>query len=361
MAKRTPLYERHVALGARMVEFAGWEMPVQYSGVIAEHHAVRQRAGLFDVSHMGEFQVEGADALPYLNTLVTNDIAELDPWQAHYAILCKDDGGALDDLLVYHLRDDQYLVVVNASTTGRDFAWFQQHAPGTINLVNRSDATGLLALQGPLAQTILQPLTAADLGSLAYYHCMEAEVAGLACLVSRTGYTGEDGFELFVSWGQAPDLWDALLSAGKDAGLLPCGLGARDTLRLEAAMPLYGHELDEQTTPVEAGLLRFISFDKGDFIGRPALLRQKEEGPPKKLVGFKMEDRGIPREGYAIRRHGEPVGRVTSGSHSPTLNAAIGLGYIRPETAKVGDDLEIVIRDRPARARVVRRPFYKRQ
>jgi aminomethyltransferase len=361
--KRTPLFEQHRQLGARLVEFGGWEMPVQYSGILEEHHAVRQRAGLFDVSHMGEFQVEGAAALDLLQSWVPNNVARLTVNQALYTQICRPDGGTLDDLIIYRLGDERYMVVVNAGTIEKDWAWLVEHAaskPG-FALTNVSSETGLLALQGPLAERILQPLTDTPLGDIIFYHCLPGTVAGLSALISRTGYTGEDGFELYVAAAEAPALWQQLLAAGAPQGLLPAGLGARDTLRLEAGYCLYDHELTEEITPLEAGLGWTVKLEKGaDFVGRAALAREKQEGLRRKLVGIELRDRGVARAGYVIVRDGAPIGKVTSGTQSPTLNRPIALGYVPPDHAAVGTEIAIEIRGKSVPAAIVPLPFYRR-
>jgi aminomethyltransferase len=360
--KRTPLFERHRELGARLVEFGGWEMPVQYSGILEEHQAVRQRAGLFDVSHMGEFGVEGSGALDLLQSWVPNNVARLAVNQALYTQICRPDGGTLDDLIIYRLGDERYMVVVNASTIEKDWAWLGEHAAGKsgFTLSNNSDETGLLALQGPLAQRILQPLTETPLGDIVFYHCAPGTVAGYSALISRTGYTGEDGFELYVAAPDAPKLWQALLAAGAPQGLLPAGLGARDTLRLEAGYCLYGHELSEEITPLEAGLGWTVKLEKGtDFVGRAALAREKQEGLRRMLVGIELRDRGVARAGYAILRDGARIGEVTSGTQSPTLNRPIALGYVPPAHA-AGTEIAIEIRGKAVPAAIVPLPFYRR-
>jgi aminomethyltransferase len=361
--KRTPLYEQHVALGARMVEFGGWEMPVQYRSIIEEHEAVRTRAGLFDVSHMGEFKVEGSDALAFLQYLVPNDVSRLAVHQALYTQLCRPDGNVIDDLLIYHLAEQQYMLVVNAGNIDKDFAWVkeQAHKFAAVTVVNQSDTTALVALQGPAAVAILQPLTEANLSSIRYYRCAASQVDGVHCLISRTGYTGEDGFELYCAPVDVVNLWQTLLETGKPQGLLPAGLGARDTLRLEAGMCLYGHELDEQTNPLEARLDWTVKLDKGDFIGRDALLRVKEQGPRRLLIGIEMVDRGIARGGYAIYDGERQVGTVTSGSPGPTVGKNIAMGYVDAAFAIVGQPVQVDIRGRRALARIVALPFYKRK
>ncbi len=357
--KRTPLYDTHRELGARMVEFGGWEMPVQYTSILEEHHAVRRRAGLFDVSHMGQVDMRGPDALNFLRRLVTNDPANLTIGQAQYTLMCLDTGGVVDDLIVYRLGDDHYIAVVNASNADKDYAWMVAHADGNLKLDNISDATALLALQGPQAQAILQPLTDAQLSRLAYYHCTSGQVAGMQALIMRTGYTGEDGFELMVPGEQATKLWRTLMAAGTPHGLLPAGLGARDTLRLEASMPLYGHELNEEINPLEAGLDRYVKLGK-DFVGRDAIVAARAKGLTRQLIGLELVERGIPRQDYPIEHAGKAVGRVTSGTLSPTLDKPIGMGFVSAGLTEPGTELEVVIRNRPVRARVVKRPFYRR-
>ena len=362
--KRTPLFEAHRALNARLVEFGGWEMPVQYSGILEEHRAVRERAGLFDVSHMGEFRVEGPGALEFLNWLVPNDVSKLAVNQALYTQLCRPDGGTVDDLIIYRLGDERFMTVVNAGTLDKDWAWIEEHASGRndFTLTNISDETALIALQGPLALTILQPLTETDLSAIGYYHCTPGTVAGVDCLVSRTGYTGEDGFELYHSADRAVELWQALLAAGSPQGLLPAGLGARDTLRLEAGYCLYGHELSDDITPLEAGLGWTVKLNKPvDFIGKQALADEKRDGLRRKLVGIELRERGIPRAGYPILREGRQIGELTSGTMCPTLGHAAGLGFVPPGDAAPGTELAVEIRGKVIPAVVTPLPFYKRQ
>ncbi len=362
--KRTPLYEQHRALGARLVEFGGWEMPVQYSGISEEHRAVRSKAGLFDVSHMGEFKVEGPDAKAFLQYLVPNDLSRLAIHQACYTQLCLPDGNVVDDLLIYHLADEHYMLVVNAANIEKDFAWIEQQASGfpNLKLTNQSETTALLALQGPLAVQILQPLTKTDLSAISYYHFEPGEVAGVTCEISRTGYTGEDGFELYCPPVDAPKLWNALLEAGKPHGLLPAGLGARDTLRLEAGMCLYGHELDEKTNPLEAKLGWSVKLNKeGDFIGRASLVQAKDQGLKKKLIGLELLDRGVPRGGYPIYAGDRQIGVTTSGGPGLTVNKNIALGFVDPSHTADGEQVELEIRGRRLKAQIVPLPFYKRQ
>jgi len=361
--RRTPLFETHRALGARLVEFGGWEMPVQYSSILEEHRAVRERAGLFDVSHMGEFYVEGAGAVALLQWLVPNDVARLQVNQALYTQLCRPDGGTVDDLLVYRLADERFMTVVNAGNIEKDWDWIASHATERpdVRLTNAADETGLLALQGPRAEAILQPLTQTPLAEIAYYHFHPGTVAGVACVISRTGYTGEDGFELYFPAEHAVGLWNALLAAGQPQGLLPAGLGARDTLRLEAGLCLYGHELTDEITPLEAGLGWTVKLNKdSDFIGRTALEEEKRTGLRRKLVGIEPRDRGIPRAGYPILREDQTLGEVTSGTLSPTLDHPVAMGFVPPADAAVGTELEVAIRGKPVPATIVALPFYKR-
>ena len=361
--KRTPLYEQHRALGARLVEFGGWEMPVQYSSILEEHQAVRTHAGLFDVSHMGEFKVEGTEALAFLQYLVPNDVSRLAIHQALYTQLCLPNGGTIDDLLIYRLAEQQYMLVVNAANIDKDFAWVQGQAQHfqNVSVINQSDTTALVALQGPEAQAILQPLTDIDLAGIRYYHCAAGQVDGIDCIVSRTGYTGEDGFELYCAPVDVVKLWNDLLATGKSRGLLPAGLGARDTLRLEAGLCLYDHELDEQTNPLEARLGWTVKLSKGDFIGRKPLLTAKEQGPKRLLVGIEMLERGIPRSGYSIYADDQQIGTLTSGAPSPTLHKNIGMGYVDAAHVTIGQAVRIDIRGKRTAAQIVALPFYKRK
>jgi len=362
--KRTPLYEQHRALGARLVEFGGWEMPVQYTSILAEHEAVRTHAGLFDVSHMGEFKIEGAGALTFLQALVPNDVARLVIHQALYTQFCRPNGNVIDDLLIYRLAEEQYMLVVNASNIEKDLAWVKEHAHGRNDVIitDQSDVTALLALQGPEAQAILQPLTEIDLAGMRYYYCAAGLVAGSNCLVSRTGYTGEDGFELYCAPVDVGALWEKLLAVGGSRGLLPAGLGARDTLRLEAALCLYGHELDEQTNPLEAVLGWTVKLKKAaDFVGREALQHVKEHGPQKRLIGLEMLERGIPRGGYTLYDNEQAIGIVTSGAPGPTVRKNIAMGYVDAAHTAVGSMIQVDIRGKRLAAQVVPLPFYKRQ
>ena len=358
--QRTPLYEEHKRLGARLVPFAGFHMPVQYpSGILAEHEAVRRSAGLFDVSHMGEFEFSGPEAMDMVQYLTTNNVARLEVGQAQYSLLCQEDGGTIDDCLVFRFPE-HFLIVVNASNRQKDAEWIRQFAPRfDAEFYDASDETALLALQGPAAERILARVTDADLGNLPYYWFCNAEVAGASAMVSRTGYTGEDGFECYLPAGMAVDVWRELLNVGKGDGLIPAGLGARDSLRLEMGYPLYGNDVDEGRSPLEAGLGWTVKLKKGEFVGRDALMRQKEEPPQRKLAAFVLQDKGFPRPGYEIRAGGRPAGEVTSGVFSPSLKQGIGMGYVNAEAAQPDTDLEIMIRGRPVPARTVKPPFYK--
>jgi aminomethyltransferase len=357
---KTALNETHRRMGARMVAFGGWDMPVEYSGIIAEHMAVRTQVGLFDVSHMGRFEVEGAGALALLQSVTSNDVAKLQASQAHYSALMNERGGVVDDLLVHKIADGRYLLCVNASRRAVDYDWIRSHNKGGVALRNLSDETSQLALQGPRSIAILQPMTKTALSAIRYYWFTRGEVLGVPCWIARTGYTGEDGFELYAPVAESERLWNALLEAGKKEGILPCGLGARNTLRLESAMMLYGHELDEQTTPLEAGLGWITKLEKGAFLGRETLVRQKEKGLPRRLAGFRMLDRAIARDDAPVYKDGTPVGKVTSGSYVPFLKQNIGLAYLPPELAKVGERISIQIRGTMAAAEVVPTPFYRR-
>ncbi len=359
--KRTPLYAAHLALGARMVPFGGWEMPVQYSGIIDEHQAVRTRAGLFDVSHMGEVDVRGPGAGPLIQRLVTNDLSRIAVGQAMYTPICTPEGGIIDDLLVYRLGDEHLMLVVNAANASEDLAWVREHAGGDVQITDRTFDIALLALQGPRAQEILERLTSVPLGTLRYYWFRDGvAVAGERTLVSRTGYTGEDGFEIYVDGRHAVPVWDALLEAGARAGILPAGLGARDTLRLEAGYLLHGNDMDKSTTPLEVGLGWTVKLGKGEFIGAHALERQKREGPARRLVGFTLRARAIARHGFPIRQDGKSVGQVTSGSFGPTVEKSIGLGFVPPGHADPGQPIAVEIRGRAIEGTVTKLPFYTR-
>jgi len=359
--RRTPLNAAHRRLGGRMVDFAGWDMPVYYTaGILEEHRAVRERAGLFDVSHMGEVEVRGAGALGAAQRLVTNDVSKLAHGGAQYAVMCRPAGGIVDDVIYYRLAVERVLFCVNASNEEKDFAWMRDNTRGA-EVVNRSADFAQLALQGPAAESILQPLTPIDLRSLRPFTAVEGEVAGIRMLVSRTGYTGEDGFELYVDPARAETLWNRLLEAGEPKGLLAVGLGARDTLRLEKGLMLYGNDIDDATSPLEAGLGWVVKLEKGEFIGREALAKQKAEGPPRRLVGLRMQEGAAPpRHGYRVLAGGEPVGVVTSGTKSPTLGRGIALALVERASAERRTGLAVEIRSRQHPAEVVALPFVRR-
>ncbi|MXX03144.1 MAG: glycine cleavage system aminomethyltransferase GcvT [Gemmatimonadetes bacterium] len=356
--QKTALYDRHLALGAKLVPFSGWEMPVQYEGILAEHHAVRTAAGLFDVSHMGRVEISGPDAVAFANHVTVNDVERLKPYRSQYTLACRTDGGVIDDFLVYRMPD-RLLVVPNAGNREKDLDWFRSHAVAyDVEIRDLSQESMLIALQGPRSEQILDPLAEAGLDSLRFQGFVETRVGGIDARVFRTGYTGEDGFEIWYPAEHAAALWDLLLESGASGGLKPCGLGARDTLRLEAGLALYGHEIDESINPIEAGLGWTVKLKKPDFIGRDALLGVRREGVKRKLVGLKLLERGIPRQGYEILHDRVPVGRVVSGAISPTLGLGIGTGFVPAELAEPGADLAIGIRGRHIAAEVVKLPFY---
>jgi aminomethyltransferase len=359
--KQTPLNAAHRRLGAKMVPFGGWDMPVQYSGILDEHRAVRSAAGLFDVSHMGEIEFRGPGALEAVQRLTSNDAARLQVGQIQYSALTTEAGTFVDDLTVYRMADDHFMVTVNAANIDKDFAWMREHTRGPVKPSDLSDETALIAVQGPRAVEIVQRLTPLDLAAIRYYWFARGLVLGRAAILSRTGYTGEDGFEVYLAPRDAPAVWDALLEAGRPDGLLPCGLGARDTLRLEAKMALYGNDIDDRHTVLEADLGWILKLEKSDFIGRAALARQKAEGITRKLVGFEMLDRRIARQHYPVLRGGAAVGEVTSGGPAPWVGKNIGLAYVGLAHSAVGTEVDILVRDQTARARVVPTPFYKRK
>ena len=355
--KHTPIFAEHVALGGKMVPFAGYELPVQYpSGITAEHVAVRTSVGLFDVSHMGEFEVEGPQALELIQHLSINDASSLELLQAQYSAMCREDGGIIDDLVVYRFSDS-YMLVVNGACRAKDWAWLEQHAADyDVEIRDRSDDLGMIAVQGPLAGEVLSGLTETDLGAIGYYRCAHGVVAGAHCVISRTGYTGEDGFELYVPSDQAARLWHTLL---EDDRASASGLGSRDSLRLEMGFALYGNDLDEEHTPLEGRLGWLTKLDKGDFVGRDALVSQKENGVERRLVGLRLTDRGFPRPGYEIVGPGGTVGSVTSGTVSPTLGFGIAMGYVPAEFATAGTELAVAVRGKTIPAIVERPPFYE--
>ncbi len=365
--KRTALFDRHKARGARLIPFAGWEMPVQYEGILAEHQAVRTAAGLFDLGHMGQVEVTGPDALAFLQYATTNDLSTLEPGQAKYTLLSNEHGGVIDDIIVYRSPDggDDYTAVLNASNAERDVAWLQEVLARRddlrVELNDISLDTGMIAIQGPASEAIVQSVTNTDLSKVEYFTWFDGEIAGVSTKIARTGYTGEDGFEFYAPNDSIGKIWDALMDAGKDAGLVPVGLGARDTLRLEARMPLYGQELGDDISPYEAGLGWAVKLDKGDFIGRDQMAAVKEQGAERRIVGFKLTGRGgAPRTHYPVQVDGEIVGEVTSGAMSPTLRENIGLAMIQRSAAGVGKPLQIIVRGKPVEAVQVKTPFYKR-
>lgn len=355
--RKTSLYDRHVRARARMVEFAGWAMPVQYAGILEEHRHVRSSCGLFDLTHMGEFELTGPTALEDVQRLLTNDVAAAHAGQCVYSPMCHERGGIVDDLIAYRYEDGHVMLVVNASNHDKDLDWVKGHVRPTTQVVDRSFEISLLALQGPKALQVLAPHVA-DLEALRTYHFREVTLAGAPVLLSRTGYTGEDGFEVYCDNETAPRLWDLFAA---DARVAPIGLGARDTLRFEARLMLYGNDLDEETTPLEAGLSWTVKLEKGDFIGRDALVKQKEAGgPERRLVGFRMVGRGIARHGHELVKDGRKIGHVSSGSFAPSLDQNLGLGYVAKEFTPVGTRFEVQIRNSGVEAEVVKTPFYKR-
>jgi aminomethyltransferase len=361
--KKTPLYDRHVALGAKLIDFGGWAMPVQYTGVVEEHHATRTAAGLFDICHMGEIDVRGPQAFHLLQHVMTRNLEQQVVGQMKLSVLTNEQGGIIDDLTVYRLADDHYMVVTNAATRDKDLRWLQDKKQeknfSGVEIVDRTDQLGKIDLQGPHAQVILQALTDSDLSSLRYYHAIGTTVAGLPSLVSRSGYTGEDGFEIYAEGDRIGILWDELLAAGAASGLKPIGLGARDTLRLEAGMMLYGHEMCESVSPFEV-IYGWLADLEKDFIGRDFLERQKKKGVTRKLVGFEMVERGIARAGYKIFKYGREIGEVTSGTFAPTLNKAVGFAFVPAQYAEPETEMDIGIRERLVKAKVVKIPFYRR-
>ncbi len=358
-SKRTPFYDKHILLHAKVVEFAGFFMPMFYEGIVPEHKAVRESVGVFDVSHMGEFYIRGSGALDFIQRMTINDASRLDIWQAQYSAMLYDNGGIVDDLLVYRLPD-KYMLVVNAANIQKDFDWLKSHLPESgVELYNASDDVGLLAVQGPNAQKVLQKLANIDLEDILYYHAADGEIAGEKMIISRTGYTGEDGFELYMNPESGDKVWDAVMEAGQEFNIKPCGLGARDTLRLEMRYLLYGNDMDEKTNPYEAGLGWITKLEKGDFVGREAIIDAKAKGLKKKLVAFELMDRGFPRHGYRVLKDGNDIGWVTSGTFSPMLNKGIGLAYVPTEFSKIGNTFDVMVRNVPLSAIVVKPPFWK--
>ncbi|MBN2565759.1 MAG: glycine cleavage system aminomethyltransferase GcvT [Candidatus Eisenbacteria bacterium] len=353
--RRTALYEQHVALGARIVSFAGWAMPVMYGGIVGEHRRVRSTAGVFDVSHMGEFIVKGPDAAAELDRLTTNRVSAITEGRVQYTAMCYENGGFVDDLLIYRMPD-AYMLVVNAANRDKDLEWVRGHVSGNVTVADVSDETALIALQGPVSEGVLSRVVMGDISVLPYYHWMKASVAGCDTTLSRTGYTGEDGFEVYCDPDDAPTIWDAILEAGAPEHVEPVGLGARDTLRLEMGYSLYGSEMGPDRTPPEAGLMWVTKLGKGDFIGREAIVRKIDAGIDERIVGFELSGRGVPRSGHPVVSDGEQVGHVTSGTFSPSLERGIGLAYVRTD---IYDTLSVDIRGKLVEGRIVDLPFYK--
>ncbi|MCF6408441.1 glycine cleavage system aminomethyltransferase GcvT [Pseudalkalibacillus salsuginis] len=360
--KRTPLFELYKEYGAKVIDFGGWELPVQFSSIKEEHETVRTKAGLFDVSHMGEITVKGGEAEAFLQFLMTNDVSKLKDGGAQYTAMCYEDGGTVDDLLVYKRGEGDYLLVVNAANIEKDYDWLIKNKKGNIEIQNISDDIAQLALQGPVAEAVLQKLTEYDLSGIGFFKFAEdLEIDGKKALVSRTGYTGEDGFEIYTDSKDAPHLWKAILEAGKEDGVLPIGLGARDTLRFEARLALYGQELTAEISPLEAGIGFAVKLNKEpDFIGKDALRKQKEDGLKRKLVGIEMIDKGIPRTDYDVFKNDEKIGEVTTGTQSPTFGKNLGLALIDSKYTELGTEVEVQVRKRRLKAEVVKAPFYKR-
>ncbi|MBS4199649.1 glycine cleavage system aminomethyltransferase GcvT [Bacillus sp. FJAT-49732] len=361
--KKTPLYPLYKELGAKTIDFGGWDLPVQFSSIKEEHEAVRTKAGIFDVSHMGEVSVKGKDSLAFLQKMMTNDVSKLQIGSAQYTAMCYEDGGVVDDLLIYKLAEEDFLLVVNAANTETDVKWLNDHNEGDVEIQDVSNDYGLIAIQGPKAESILQKLVnGIDLKEIKLFKFKEnVDVNGSSTLISRTGYTGEDGFEIYCSASNAEKIWNDLLQAGAGEGLLPCGLGARDTLRFEANLALYGQELSEHITPLEAGIGFAVKLNKEeDFIGKKALQKQKDAGIPRSIVGIEMIDRGIPRNGYKVFVDDEEIGFITSGTQSPTLKKNIGLALIKSAYKELGNELTVEIRGKRLKAVVVSTPFYKR-
>lgn len=357
--RKTPLYQKHVKAGARMINFANFYMPLQYGGIIDEHKTVRNGAGIFDLSHMGEIEIRGDEAVDFVNYVITNDISILSPGGIHYTLICNPQGGILDDVLVYRMKD-RILLVVNAANREKIYRWLLEHEFKNTRVVDLSLATALIAVQGPLAEKVLQKITMEDLSSIGYYRFVQGKILDCNGIISRTGYTGEDGFEIYVKNEYAEGVWDSLMVEGEEFGLKPIGLGARDTLRLEACYPLYGNEISEDVNPLEAGLKFAVKFKKENFIGRQALVEIKEHKPERKLIGIEMTGRGIPRKGYPVFNSGGwQIGEITSGTHSPTLKKPIGLALVKRGEVKKGDQVSVLIREKKVPGVVVKTPFYR--
>lgn len=360
--KKTALYSTHQKLGGKIIDFAGWALPVQYEGIIQEHEAVRNAAGMFDVSHMGEVKAEGKEAFDFVQNLVTNDISVLENHQVIYTLMCYPDGGVVDDLLVYKFDNENFLLVINASNIDKDYQWMKDNSSNfNLKLSNISNEVSQIALQGPKAQSILQKLVNVNLTDIEFFHFNDnVLIDGMKCLVSRTGYTGEDGFEIYTENKNIEKIWNLVMEAGKPEGLKPTGLGCRDTLRFEACLPLYGNEISKDVTPLEAGLGFFVKLKKENFIGKDVLVAQKANGLKRKLVGFEMKDRGIPRHGYEVLGNGEKIGFVTTGYFSPTLKKNIGLALVSADYSQLGTEISVVVRNKPLKAEVISKKFYNK-
>jgi len=367
MAQKTPLFDLHKKQGGKVVDFAGWYLPVSYQGIRQEHVAVRQKAGLFDVSHMGEIEVAGVGAKEFLQQITTNDINSLKDGDSQYSLLLNEEGGILDDVIVYRRSDDNFFLCVNASNTDKDTAWMEQQASGfqKVTITNQSARYGLIAIQGPKAISIVEKMTSIQLAALKRFSFVEGGLQGVPTLLSRTGYTGEDGFEIFTPWDKTEMLWKALLEAGQKEGLIPVGLGARDTLRVEMKYPLYGHEIDTTTSPLEAGLEWTVKLDKGNFIGKESLIQLKNKGVSRKLICLMMNEPGIAREGYSLYsvdpKQTNPIGKVTSGTFSPSLEKGIAIAYVEALHSTIDTELMVAIRDKKRLAKIVPSPFYRKE
>jgi len=364
MLMRTPLYEIHKSSGAKMVDFGGWEMPLQYTSIIEEHLNTREKAGLFDVSHMGEITVKGSSAKEILNKLITNDLNLLQPKKIAYSFITNEKGGVVDDLLVYMINDNEFLLVVNASNTDKDYKWLREKAgdmPGSAEIINCSKEYGQLAVQGPNAQTVLQKLTAFPLDQIGFFTFDYGRVCGREAIVSRTGYTGEDGFEIYCCRSHTEEIWNSILCADADEGIKPAGLGARDTLRFESGLPLYGHELSEDITPIEAGLKFAVKLNKEDFLGKSVLEKQVRDGLQRRLTGIELIDKGIPRDGYRVEKDGRDAGYITSGTYSPTFKKGLAMAMLSTDAAEPGNEVDVLIRDNKIKAKTTALPFYKKK
>lgn len=359
---RTPLFDVYKEHGGKTIDFGGWELPVQFSSIKEEHEVVRTKAGLFDVSHMGEFTLKGEGAEAFLQSILTNDVSKVKVGKAQYNVMCYPNGGSVDDLIIYKKGEDDFFICVNASNIEKDFNWMREHKPVNLKLVNISDSIGQVALQGPLAVDVLQKITDENLAEVSFFGFTHGNVAGVSSMIARTGYTGEDGFEIYAAADQIVNVWNAILEAGAEFGVLPCGLGARDTLRFEACLPLYGQELSADISPVEAGMGFAVKTDiEPDFIGKSVLKDYKENGAPRKVVGVEMIDRGIPRHGYPVYIGDELIGEVTTGTQVPSSKRNIGLALLKAAHTAVGTQIEIEIRGKRLKAEVVATPFYKRE